>query len=380
MVKRQDRALVLVHGATGFTGRLVCRALRRKNIRFAIAGRNPQKLALLSEALGNAEQCLVDVQSKASLRTALDRRVVVLACASPFVEVGEPMLAAAAEHGVHYVDVSSEEPFARLAFAKYDAMARASKACITPAMALEAAPADWAAQLLAQRLGGALDALDVVYAVNAPAKTATTSRGAVRSAMAALARTERAETVVRRFTMKSGERTAASFPAVESVIVPTHVDAAEVRAFRVRTPFFARALQLTRGLAPRLARAGRDAVEQLLAYASEGPDIETRASTRFEILVEARRGDACARMHMSGADPYAVTAEIQAHAAEAALHGYVDACGVVAPSIGYPALAAFANLVDVLRVEIDERALGEADVPLKRRDVRRTSPAMATSS
>src|SRR4051812_49938483 len=128
MAKRLDRALVLVHGATGFTGRLVCRALRRKNIRFAIAGRNPQKLAVLSEALGNAEQCLIDIESKESLRTALDRRVVVLACASPFVEVVEPLLAAAAQHGVHYVDVTSEEPFARLAFERYDAAARASKA------------------------------------------------------------------------------------------------------------------------------------------------------------------------------------------------------------------------------------------------------------
>jgi hypothetical protein len=48
MTAISDRAWVVVLGATGFTGRLVCRALRRRNVPFAIAGRNARKLALLT--------------------------------------------------------------------------------------------------------------------------------------------------------------------------------------------------------------------------------------------------------------------------------------------------------------------------------------------
>lgn len=365
MTTGADRAWVIVFGATGFTGRLVCRALRRRNVAFAIAGRNPRKLALLSEALDGVEQCVVDTQSRDSVRRALDRRLIVCSAAGPFAEVGEPILAAAAEMGVHYADVSREQAFAAEGVERYDAIARASRACLVSSMAFESAPADWAASLLAERLGGSLDALDVVYAVRAPLAGLASSRGALRSAVATLARgnarqyvagaltAESDATLVRKFTTLGGDEiTAVSCGGAEAVLAPKHLAVAEVRTFRATTPVAARAMQAMRGLGPLVARAGRGALERLLAYASEGPDILARADTRFEIIVEARRGESRARAHLTGTDPYAVTAEIQAHAAEAALAGYVEASGVVAPGVGYPALAAFANLGDSIHLDI----------------------------
>jgi short subunit dehydrogenase-like uncharacterized protein len=364
MTAISDRAWVVVLGATGFTGRLVCRALRRRNVPFAIAGRNARKLALLSEALGGVEQCVVDARSPDDLRNLMDRRLLVCACAGPFADVGEPAMAAAAELGVHYVDLCQEQSFTRRAFEQYDAAAKRSGACIVPSMGFESAPADWATSLLAERLGGTLDELEIVYAVRAPLAGLGASRGSLRSAIAAhaeggsqyVAGALRAETdaaIVRRFeTLRDGEVTAASYAGAEAVLVPAHVPVASVRTFRTVTPFAARAMQATRGLTPLLAKAGRGALERLLAYASEGPDILFRGDTRFEILVRARRGEARARAHLTGIDPYAVTAEIQAHAAEAALAGYVEAAGVVPPGVGYPALASLANLGDTLRVEV----------------------------
>jgi short subunit dehydrogenase-like uncharacterized protein len=369
-----DRAWIVVLGATGYAGRLVCRALRRRNVRFAIAGRDARKLALLGEALGGVEQCVVDLESPVALRELLDRRLLVCACAGPFAEVGEPVLAAAAELGVHYVDVCQEQPFTHRSFQRFDAAARASKACVVPSMAFESAPADWAASLLAERLGGTLDELDIVYVVRVPPGGPASSRGSLRSTFATLAQGEsrqhvggalRAEhdaMLVRRFeTRIAGEITAASFAGAEAVLVPAHVPVKQVRTYRAVAPMTARALQVTRWLGPMVARAGRGTLDRLLRYASEGPDIAARASTQFEVLVQARRGDARARAHVTGADPYQLTAEIQAHAAEAALAGYVEACGVVPPSVGYPALAAFANLADVLRVEI----LGDQLAPVR---------------
>ena len=369
-----DRAWVIVLGATGYTGRLVCRALRRRNIPFAIAGRNARKLASLSEALGGVEQRVVATDSPDALRALFDRRLLVCACAGPFAEVGETAVAVAAEMGIHYVDVCQEQAFTAQTFARYDAVARAGQACIVSSMAFESAPADWAASVLAERLGGSLDELDVVYAVRAPSAGFASSRGSLRSALGALAggdarqhlagalRPESDATVVRRFqTLRDGEITAASYGGAEAVLAPAHLSVAQVRTYRAVTPFAARAMQAMRGIGPLVARAGRGAIDRLLNYASEGPDILARAETRFEIIVEARRGDARARAHLMGTDPYAVTAEIQAHAAEAALAGYVEASGVVAPSVGYPALAAFASLADVLEVEI----LGDQLAPVR---------------
>ena len=368
MATSPDRALVVVLGATGYTGRLVCRALLRKNIPFAIAGRSARKLASLGQSLGGGlEQCVLDLRSGDALRRLLDRRLLVCGCAGPFVEVGEPMLAACAELGVHYVDVSHEQLFAVRAFERYAATARVSRACIVPAMELESACADWAASLLAERLGGTLDELDVVFALRAPSAGPVASRGTLRATVASFARDdarqhiggalrpERDASIVRRFltlTRTDRELTAVSFAGALAVITPSHLRVSQVRSFRAVSPFAARAMQMTRGLGPLLARASRDALDRVLPFASEGPDIAARACTRFEIVAIARRGEASARAHLTGSDPYAVTAEIQAHAAEAALSGDVVASGVVAPSVGYPALAALANLASVLHVEI----------------------------
>ncbi len=329
-----ERAWVVVLGATGYMGRLVCRALRRRNIAFSIAGRDARKLALLSDSLGGVESHVVDARSPDSLRKVLERRLLVCACAGPFLEIGETALAVAAELGVHYVDVCEEQAFLRQSIERYDAVARAGGACVVPAMTFESSLGDWAASLLAERLGGKLDTLDLVYAVRGPEVGLASSRGSLRSAVAALAqgeggqhvggalRAERDAAVVRRFETKSfGEITAASFAAGGAVLVPAHLDVTQVRTFRAVTPVTARVLQIAGGLGPLLARAGRATLERLLGYAAEGPDIVTRAETRFEVIALARRGDAQARVHLTGTDPHAVTAEIQAQAAEGALAG-----------------------------------------------------------
>ena len=46
---------VVVYGATGFTGRLVCAELARRKAKFAVAGRDHAKLTALSASLGAAE-------------------------------------------------------------------------------------------------------------------------------------------------------------------------------------------------------------------------------------------------------------------------------------------------------------------------------------
>jgi short subunit dehydrogenase-like uncharacterized protein len=387
---------VIVFGATGYTGRLVCRALQRRNVRFAIAGADARKVAHLASALGGVEHHVVDLGSsdapslKESLRRLLDRRLLVCSCAGPFLDRGEPLLAAAAELGVHYVDVSAEQPFTRESFTRHDPIARASKACVVPSMAFATAPADWAADLLAERLGGTLDELDVLCSIDAPFGGAIASRGTIRAALGELARdgaaqhidgslrAERDATRVRTFVTLEGTCvTGISLASSASVVVPAHVKVGQLRTYHAVAPLTARALHATRALGPAVARLGRGAIDRLAPFApfaASGPETAQRAKTRFEIIAEARRGEAQACVHITGVDPYAITAEIQAHAAEAALAGNVTASGVVAPSVGYPALAALASLADVLRVEV----MGDILAPVRplrslRTDVARTA-------
>jgi short subunit dehydrogenase-like uncharacterized protein len=340
-----DRARVLVHGATGFTGKLVCDALARRGVAFAISGRSAEKLAALGHSVGATEQCVVDLATPESIRAAVDGRAIVCACAGPFALVGEPMLATCARLGVHYVDTTGEQGFVGLAVARYRATAEASGACAVPAMAYEVAPADWAAHMAGERVGGEPEAIAIAYATRiAEGYAAATTRGTKKSAVGMVAdaepqqfidgalHREPAGAVVRRFSLSNGKSvTAVSFPSPEAVVVPMHTGARTVRSFMVMGSGTARALHLGRAIAPIALRVFRKILERRIERAPEGPEGEAR-QVQFEIVAEARRGDKVAQVSVIGRDPYGLTAEIQAYAAERAIEGEIKASGVVGPS------------------------------------------------
>lgn len=176
---------VLVHGATGITGSLVCEALAARGLPYAASGRSAARLAELSARMvgrGHAppvELVPVDLASGDAVRAAVEGRRIVLACAGPFVEIGEPILAACARLGVHYADTTGEQRFVLEAKRRYQATCERSGACVVPAMGLEIAPADWAMHLAAEAVGGAPDRLEVLYA-NRPAPAAGRARRAAR--------------------------------------------------------------------------------------------------------------------------------------------------------------------------------------------------------
>ncbi len=339
------RAKVLVHGVTGFTGRLVARALARRGVPFAVGGRSPEKLEALAREVGAAETCVIDLTKAESIHAALEGRAVVSACAGPFAEIGEPMLASAARAGVHYADTTGEQSFVQLAVTRYRATAEASGAAVVPAMAYEIAPADWAAHEAAERVGGAPDRIDIVYMMRPKGGYASsTTRGTKLSMLRMLTdgdarqfvdgalRHEAAAERVARFRSPSGkELSAFSFPSPEAVVVPGHTGAKNVCTFMVAAGGAASALHATRAVLPSAVRLVRGGLARLASRTSEGPEGDARDAT-FDILAEAHRGSTSARVFVSGRDPYGLTAEIQALYAERAARGAISARGVLAPS------------------------------------------------
>lgn len=351
---------VLVHGATGFTGKLVCGALRKRGLSFAIGGRSQEKLDALSRALGGVETSLIDIRSSDSIRAGLEGRTVVCACAGPFVDVGEPILASCARMGIHYADTTGEQLFVAQAVSRYRATAEASGACMVPSLAYEIAPADWGAHEAAKRLGGAPDDISILYVIDSKSGYgAGTSQGTKQSALRMIAagdakqfidgalRLESVGKTVKAFSLRSGRRvTGASFPSPESVVVSSHTGANNVRTFMAMGKGAARALSVTKGLLPYVARFGNGLLTRVIARSTGGPKGEARDAA-FEILIEARRGTSCVRVFVTGRDPYGLTAEIQALYAARALAGTLESRGVVAPSKAINAADAFAALPEL---------------------------------
>jgi short subunit dehydrogenase-like uncharacterized protein len=360
-----DKAPVLIHGATGFTGSLVCEAVAARGLRYAIGGRSRQRLERLRERLRASgrrppeEVVAIDLASGDAVRDAVAGRTIVLACAGPFVAVGEPVLAACARLGVHYADTTVEQRFVLDAQRRYQPTAERSGACVVPAMAYESAPADWAMHLAAEEAGGAPDAVEVLYAHGGRGGyAAATTRGTKKSVLRALAEpeplqwvdgalvVEAAGEIVTTFELPSGRRvTGVSFPSPEAIVTPPHTGARTVRTYVAMGRRTAWMLHRLRRVAPGALRAAMPAIDRAAERGRRGPSTSARTEARFVVLAEARKGSACVRVALTGVDPYGLTAQIQAYAASRAVGGEIRARGVVAPSVAFApndALAALA--------------------------------------
>jgi saccharopine dehydrogenase (NAD+, L-glutamate forming) len=179
-----DRDLDLVlFGATGFTGGLtaayLARALSRDDapagLRWALAGRNPGKLAAVrddlvarfGDALADLELLPADATDPASLAAVAERTRVVITTVGPYLEHGEPLVRACAEAGTDYVDLTGEPEFIDTMYVRYHAIAERTGARIVHACGFDSIPHDLGALYTAQQLG---------------ASGAVTMRGVVRSA------------------------------------------------------------------------------------------------------------------------------------------------------------------------------------------------------
>ncbi len=349
-------ATILVHGATGFTGRLVCEALARRGLPFAAGGRDATKLARLAEAYG-CETVVIDVKNAESITTAVRGRAVVLACAGPFVEIGEPMLATCARSGIAYADTTGEQRFVADMAARYRATAEARRVCVVPSLAYETAPADWAAHEAAEAVGGSPDVVSIAYLLKpAGGYGVSTTRGTKLSALRMLAEatplqfvngTLNPEAIAAHrldVASESGALVATfSFPSPEALLVPLHTGAGTVRTFMAVGRSTAALLHAGRGALPALGRFASSWGQRIVARTPEGPNEEARQAT-FEIVAIAEKDGRRATTRVTGRDPYGLTAEIQALFAARVLEGNVSARGLVAPSQAIAPAAAFAAL------------------------------------
>ena len=100
---------VVLMGATGFTGRLVAEHLLARHgadgeLKWALAGRNEEKLAKIRDELGDDAGSLpivvADSHDRESLDALVKRTKVVCTTVGPYALHGSELVAACAEHGV----------------------------------------------------------------------------------------------------------------------------------------------------------------------------------------------------------------------------------------------------------------------------------------
>lgn len=137
---------VVLYGATGYTGRLVAAELikRARGVRVALAGRNLAKLQQLRDELGQpALPVLAGDSHDASFLTSLARKAaVVCTTVGPYAQYGEALVAACAQTGTDYCDVTGEVPWVRRMIDSYGETAQRSGARLVHCCGFDSIPSD----------------------------------------------------------------------------------------------------------------------------------------------------------------------------------------------------------------------------------------------
>ncbi|MFC4115655.1 saccharopine dehydrogenase family protein [Nonomuraea zeae] len=133
---------IVLFGASGFTGALTASYLARTappGTRWALAGRDRAKL----ERLGlDAPILIADAADPAAVAELARSTRVLATTVGPYVTYGEPLVAACADAGTHYLDLTGEAEFVDRVYVRYHHRAVRSGAKLVHACGFDSIPYD----------------------------------------------------------------------------------------------------------------------------------------------------------------------------------------------------------------------------------------------
>lgn len=346
MTRPQHRDLdVVIFGASGFTGALTAEYLAGHapdDTRWAVAGRNRGKLEALRDRLGVDVAILdADIGDPRSLRRMAEASRVVVTTVGPYVRYGAPLVAACAEAGTDYVDLTGEPEFVDVMYLRHHATAERSGARLVHACGFDSVPHDLGALFTVQQLpeDQPIQMRGYVSASGRPSggtfDSAVTSFSRFRGAAAAHAERRRAQPpdAGRRVRATPGrpgyDRALGAWvlplPTIDPQIVIRSAEALDRYGPDFSYSHFAAlgnpvaAAGLTAGLAATFALAQFPPSRRLLLRlrpAGTGPTAEQREKGWFRVRFVARSGDRRVVTEVAGGDPgYGETSKMLAESA-----------------------------------------------------------------
>ncbi|MFI7382258.1 saccharopine dehydrogenase family protein [Streptomyces sp. NPDC049813] len=361
---------VVLFGATGFVGVLTAEYLAAhapEGLRWAVAGRDTAKLERLRERLtGIDPACAVlpleraDVADAASLRELAARTRVLATTVGPYLEYGEALVAACAEAGTDYLDLTGEPEFVDLMYVRHDARARETGARLVHACGFDSVPHDLGAYFTVQQLPEEVPLrVDGFVRTNATFSGGTFASalnqfGRARQMLAArqdrrrheprlVGRTAYAPTGAPRFAKEVGAW-ALPLPTIDPQVVQRSARAVARYGPDFRYRHYAAVKTLPFAVGGAAAAGALFAAAQVPAVRrriggrllpGDGPDEARRAASWFSVRFVGEGGGHRVCTEVSGGDPgYTETAKMLAEAAlSLALDELPETCGQVTPVV-----------------------------------------------
>lgn len=156
---QQKQFDVVVYGASGFTGRLVAEYLDHQyggddSVRWAMAGRNADKLAAVRAEMGipeSVELITADGEDRDSLNAMCAQTKAVITTVGPYQLYGGLLVEVCAKTGTDYLDLCGEPAWMRQMIDAHDATAKQSGARIVFSAGFDSIPFDCGVWLLQQQ-------------------------------------------------------------------------------------------------------------------------------------------------------------------------------------------------------------------------------------
>jgi short subunit dehydrogenase-like uncharacterized protein len=339
---------LVLFGATGFTGSLVARYVashaEAEGLGWAIAGRHPDRLeAIRADLPANKPDVIIaDVTDADSLDAMAAQTSVLMNAVGPFNRYGRGVVEACIRHSTHYLDITGEPSFVATVYNELGEAARSARTCVVNCCGFDSIPADYAAWLTARQLPQATPKILRTYVRT----NARFSGGTLNTAIQALHMESRgtstkvrlpkhpdAPPVRRRIHYSEAMKAwAIPMPVVDPHIVKrsayhmpeAYGPAVTYAQFFVRSSLLkVMATVLPVGAALLLARFAWFRNWMARRYPPGwGPDEQTRAASRFEVVCFGEGGGQHAQTRLAGGDPgYNETAAMFAQSAFTVLQG-----------------------------------------------------------
>ncbi|MCA1407355.1 NAD(P)H-binding protein [Ensifer sp. IC3342] len=312
---KQDRA-VAVFGAAGHTGRFVVTELLGRGITPIAVARNVAKLADFADR--GIEVRSGSADDPHSLDQAFKGAAAVINCAGPFLDTADAVASAALRAGIHYLDVTAEQPSAQAIYDKFDKAARDAGVLVIPAMGfyggfadllVTAAMGGWefADQI---RVGIALDSWHPTQGTRITGEKNTAPRMIVANGELTPVRQPAAE-IDWDFPEPFARQKVVELPFSEIVVIARHTRSSELRTYLNRT-----------------------ALSDVRDPATPPPkpaDEKGRSAQIFLVEASVRKGEQIRRIAAEGQDIYAFSAPLISEAVQRILDGRVRGSGAQAP-------------------------------------------------
>ncbi|WP_085026331.1 saccharopine dehydrogenase NADP-binding domain-containing protein [Ensifer aridi] len=310
--------VVAVFGAAGHTGRFVVAELLRRGIRPIAIARSAEALAAANFREPEVLCRPATVEDERLLLRALAGAEAVINCAGPFLDTADALAAAAVKLGIHYVDVSAEQPSVTTTLEKFDQPAREAGVAVIPGTGFYGGLADLLVTAVLADWTSA-DTIDILIGLDSWHPTrGTRVTGERNKATRMVVADGRLSPLALPSAQKHwnfgaalGEQLVSEMPFSEIVLISRHVKTSELHTY--------------------LSTVALTDIRDKSTPAPQAVDSTGRSAQRFVVDVVARREGATRRIIARGQDIYAFTAPLVCEVVERLIRQQFSRAGAHAP-------------------------------------------------